>query len=55
MSATVELTERLAGLSEEYSYRLNMLLEEGREDLAHGLAAEYERETLELLDQHSRR
>jgi hypothetical protein len=48
MSAT-GLTESLSELSQEYSYRLNMLLEEGRDDLAAALAGEYERRTLELL------
>lgn len=49
MSASLELTERLTELSQEYSYRLNLLLEEGREDLARAVAGEYERRTLEML------
>jgi len=45
MSSTADLTE----LSQEYSERLNMLLDEGRDDLAAALAGEYERRALELL------
>ena len=49
MSVTGELSESLAELSGEYTCRLNMLLDEGREDLAAGLANDYERDVLHLL------
>jgi len=44
-------TDRLTELSEDYTYRVNMLLDEGREDLAAKLAAQYEREALRLLSE----
>jgi hypothetical protein len=43
----------LAELSDDYTYRVNLLLDEGREDLAARLAAEYERESLALLLQQN--
>jgi hypothetical protein len=49
VSSTVRPNDSLAQLSEEYTYRVNMVLDEGREDLATALAAEYERKTMELL------
>lgn len=42
-------TNALIELSDEYSYRVNLLLDEGREDLARKLAEQYEREGLSLL------
>jgi hypothetical protein len=49
----VARTDTLAELSDDYTYRVNMLLDEGREDLAARLAAEYERESLTLLAQQN--
>jgi hypothetical protein len=49
VSVTGELSESLAELSGEYSCRLNMLLDEGREDLAVRLADDFERDVLHLL------
>jgi hypothetical protein len=49
MSVTGHLAESLAELSGDYTHRLNMLIEEGREDLAIELAADYERDALQLL------
>jgi hypothetical protein len=53
MSVTGDLSESLAELSGDYTCRLNLLLDEGREDLAPRLADAYERDVLELLGQHS--
>ncbi|PZS14646.1 MAG: hypothetical protein DLM57_14145 [Pseudonocardiales bacterium] len=41
MNTTTDLTTRLEALRDEYTYRVNMLLEEGREDLATELADNY--------------
>jgi tRNA(Met) C34 N-acetyltransferase TmcA len=49
VSVTGELSESLADLSGDYSCRLNMLLDEGREDLAVKLADDFERDVLQLL------
>ncbi|HEV2885723.1 MAG TPA: hypothetical protein VGX49_02320 [Jatrophihabitans sp.] len=54
MPASTELSECLDELSGDYTCRLNMLLDEGREDLAASLAADYEREVLQLLGDHGR-
>lgn len=40
-TATRELTARLEELRDEYTYRVNVVLDEGREDLATELADEY--------------
>lgn len=55
MSAPARPADRLSVLSEEYTYRVNMLLEEGREDLATELVTEYEREAMQLLSRLTRR
>jgi phage shock protein A len=47
-------TDALTELSDEYSYRVNLLLDEGREDLARKLAEQYEREGLSLLVEGAR-
>ncbi len=41
MSATISLTEQLAVLRDDYTYRVNLLLDEGRDDLAARLADRY--------------
>lgn len=41
MSTTLDLTARLELLRDDYTYRVNMLLEEGREDLAARLVDDY--------------
>ena len=41
MNTTIDLTTRLETLRDEYTYRLNLLLDEGREDLAAKLSDEY--------------
>jgi hypothetical protein len=46
---TVELTARLEKLQDEYTYKLNMLLEENREDLAAKLADQYTDEATRAL------
>jgi hypothetical protein len=44
-----ELTDRLEKLQDEYTYRVNMLLDEGREDLAARLAERYSEEANRAL------
>jgi hypothetical protein len=46
---TVELTARLEKLQDEYTYKVNMLLEENREDLAAKLADQYTDEATRTL------
>ncbi len=41
MNATLDLTTRLEQLRDDYTYRVNLLLDEGREDLAVKLSDEY--------------
>ena len=41
MNTTIDVTARLETLRDEYTYRLNLLLDEGREDLAAKLSDEY--------------
>lgn len=40
-TTTPELTARLEALGDEYTYRVNVLLDEGREDLATQVADDY--------------
>jgi hypothetical protein len=54
LPARAESTDRLAELSGDYTERLNLLLDEGRADLAAGLADAYERDVLESLTRHGR-
>jgi hypothetical protein len=49
VSATPDLTTRLETLQDDYTYRVNMLLEEGREDLAANLVDEYLEEAARTL------
>lgn len=49
MASPLRRTDALSQLSDDYSYRVNLLLDEGREDLARELAKQYERESLALL------
>jgi hypothetical protein len=41
MTTTIDTTAALAALQDDYTYRVNMLLDEGREDLAAALADRY--------------
>jgi len=41
MNATLDVTTRLEELRDDYTYRVNLLLDEGREDLAAELADRY--------------
>lgn len=41
MNTTLDLTARLETLRDEYTYRVNTLLGEGREDLATQMADDY--------------
>ena len=41
MNVNTTLTTRLEELQDDYTYRVNMLLEENREDLAAKLAEQY--------------
>lgn len=52
MDTTYGLTARLEELRDEYTYRINMVLEEGREDLAVKLSDEYLDDALRLLNGH---
>jgi len=49
VASPLRRTDALSQLSDDYSYRVNLLLDEGREDLARELAEQYEREGLALL------
>jgi hypothetical protein len=49
MNATIELTTRLQDLQDDYTYRVNQLLEENREDLAAKLADQYTEEVSRAL------
>ncbi len=46
---TTDTAARLAELRDEYTYRVNLLLDEGREDLAVRVADEYAAATNRLL------
>jgi len=41
VTRTVDVSAELAALQDDYTYRVNMLLDEGREDLATHLADRY--------------
>jgi hypothetical protein len=41
VTSTLDLNTRLEQLEDDYTYRVNMLLEEGRDDLAAVLADEF--------------
>jgi hypothetical protein len=49
VDTTLDLTARLEALRDEYTYRVNMLLDEGREDLATALADDYVEEAIRAL------
>jgi len=49
VNTTLDLTALLEQLRDEYTYRVNMLLEEDREDLATALADEYVAEATRIL------
>lgn len=49
MNTTIDLTARLETLRDEYTYRVNVVLEEGREDLATKISDEYLEEVLRAL------
>jgi hypothetical protein len=49
MSFAPTLERALTALSADYTDQLNVLLDEGREDLAGQLADEFERRSLDLL------
>ncbi|MDQ2748158.1 MAG: hypothetical protein M3Y44_01265 [Actinomycetota bacterium] len=55
MNTTYDLTTRLATLRDEYTYRVNMLLDEGREDLAAQMADDYVDEAARVLAHPGRR
>jgi hypothetical protein len=48
-TTTPDLTARLEALRDEYTYRVNLLLDEGREDLATRLADDYVEEATRAL------
>lgn len=41
MTSTTELSTQLEVLQDDYTFRINVLVEEGREDLVADLSAEY--------------
>jgi hypothetical protein len=41
MTTTYDLTAEITALQDDYTYRVNLLLDEGREDLAATLADRY--------------
>lgn len=49
MTTTLDLATRLAALQDHYTYRVNLLLDEGREDLAAQLADQYPDDAARLL------
>lgn len=49
MASPLRGTDALSQLSDDYSHRVNLMLDEGRDDLARELAEQYEREGLALL------
>ncbi len=49
MNVTTTLTTRLEELQDEYTYRVNLLLDENREDLAAKLADQYLDEVARVL------
>lgn len=49
MTTMLDVTSRLHELQEDYTYRVNMLLEEGREDLAAQLADQYVEDSARVL------
>ena len=55
VNTTIDLTTRLETLRDEYTYRLNLLLDEGREDLAAKLSDEYVDAAARVLETSSAR
>jgi hypothetical protein len=51
MTSTLTTEHRPDEFQEEYSYRVNLLLDEGREDLARALSDEYLDAVARLLSQ----
>ncbi len=49
MNTTLALDARMEQLKDSYTYRVNMLLEEGREDLATELADQYPEDAARML------
>jgi hypothetical protein len=52
MPTPQSISEGLRSLHEEYTYKINLVLDEGREDLAHQLAAEHADDALRLITTH---
>lgn len=49
MSTPQNVSECLRSLHDEYTYKVNVVLEEGREDLAHQLADDHTDQALRLI------
>jgi hypothetical protein len=49
VTATRTLSTQLAALQDDYTYRVNLLLDEGREDLAARLADRYLEDAARLM------
>jgi hypothetical protein len=54
VNATLDLATRLETLRDDYTYRVNLLLDEGREDLAVKLSDEYVEAAARILDTTTR-
>ncbi len=48
MTSTIEPDTQLDALREYYSFQVNALIEEGREDLVTGMSDQYDRDAAEL-------
>jgi len=51
----LDLNAELQQLQDDYTYRVNTVIEENREDLAYRLSDEYEREAAQLVRVHQQR
>jgi hypothetical protein len=49
MTTMIDFDTRMRELREDYTYRVNEFIAEGREDLAYRLAEEFEAEAIALL------
>ena len=55
MTTDLDLNAELQQLQDDYTYRVNMVIEDNREDLAYRLSDEYEREAAQLVRVHQQR
>ena len=50
MTTTYDVTAEISALQDDYTYRMNLLLDEGREDLATTLADRYTDDAARLVN-----